>query len=48
MNAVHIGDDVWTGLYGSKFIRDYYDDSLDIFDFDTIDDLVNEHIFREI
>jgi len=48
LDVVHIGDDVWTGLFSDKFTRDYSTDSLDVYDFDSVDDLVVKHIYTEM
>jgi len=48
LDVVHIGDDVWTGLFSDKFTRDYSTDSLDVYDFDSVDDLVVKHIYKEM
>ncbi|KAL4480477.1 hypothetical protein ABPG74_020993 [Tetrahymena malaccensis] len=48
LEIVHLGDDVWTGLYSKQFTRDFYADSLDIFDFHSTDNVVIEHIEEEM
>ncbi|KAL4505857.1 hypothetical protein ABPG72_013618 [Tetrahymena utriculariae] len=48
LEIVHLGDDVWTGLFSKQFTRDFYADSLDIFDFHTTDNVVIEHIEEEL
>ncbi|EAR95303.2 type I phosphodiesterase/nucleotide pyrophosphatase (macronuclear) [Tetrahymena thermophila SB210] len=48
LEIVHLGDDVWTGLFSKQFTRDFYADSLDIFDFHTTDNVVIDHLEEEL
>ncbi|XP_065207337.1 GPI ethanolamine phosphate transferase 3 [Planococcus citri] len=47
-NAVFMGDDTWTRLYPNQFIRSYPYDSFNVWDLDTVDNGVKEHILPEL
>ena len=47
-NVVFMGDDTWTGLYGSLFKRTYGYDSFLVKDLDTVDNGVQEHLYNEM
>lgn len=46
--VVFAGDDTWTGLYPNQFLRSFPYPSFDVWDLDTVDKGVNEHLFNEL
>lgn len=47
-NVVFLGDDTWTKLYPNRFIRSYPFDSFNVWDLDTVDYGIREHLFTEL
>ncbi len=48
MNAVFLGDDTWTKIYPNRFIRNYPFDSFNVWDLDTVDTGIQNHLFAEL
>lgn len=48
MSTVFLGDATWTDLYPKRFIRQYSYPSFDIFDLDTVDTAINQHLPNEL
>lgn len=48
MSAVFLGDATWTDLYPKRFLRQYSYPSFDIFDLDTVDTAINQHLPHEL
>uniref|UniRef100_A0A0N5BWP8 GPI ethanolamine phosphate transferase 3 n=1 Tax=Strongyloides papillosus TaxID=174720 RepID=A0A0N5BWP8_STREA len=47
-NITFMGDDTWTSLFKNKFNREFPAPSFDVFDLDTVDNMVLDHLFDEI
>ena len=47
-NIVFMGDDTWSGLYPNRFVREYSYPSFDVWDLDTVDNGIMNHLLREI
>ncbi|KAJ8927025.1 hypothetical protein NQ314_020588 [Rhamnusium bicolor] len=47
-NVVFMGDDTWNGLYPNRFIRNYPYPSFNVWDLDTVDNGVRDHLFSEL
>lgn len=43
-----MGDYIWTDLFPTEFTKNYSCESFDIHDFDSVDDVVEKHIFPSI
>lgn len=48
MSMVFLGDATWTDLYPKRFLRQYAYPSFDIYDLDTVDAAINQHLPREL
>lgn len=48
MSAVFLGDATWTDLYPKRFLRQYSYPSFDIYDLDTVDTAINQHLPTEL
>ncbi|XP_012257030.2 GPI ethanolamine phosphate transferase 3 [Athalia rosae] len=46
--VVFMGDDTWNGLYPKRFLRHFPYPSFNVWDLDTVDNGVREHIFIEL
>ncbi|PSN55884.1 GPI ethanolamine phosphate transferase 3 [Blattella germanica] len=47
-NIVFMGDDTWSGLYPKRFIREYSYPSFNVWDLDTVDNGIMDHLLPEI
>jgi phosphatidylinositol glycan class O len=47
-NIVFMGDDTWSGLYPKRFIREYSYPSFNVWDLDTVDSGIMNHLLSEI
>jgi len=47
-NIVFMGDDTWLGLYPNRFVREYAYPSFNVWDLDTVDNGIMNHLLREI
>lgn len=48
LSTVFLGDATWTDLYPKRFLRQYSYPSFDIFDLDTVDTAINQHLPNEL
>lgn len=48
MSTVFLGDATWTDLYPKRFLRQYSYPSFDIYDLDTVDTAINQHLPNEL
>lgn len=48
LSAVFLGDATWTDLYPKRFLRQYSYPSFDIYDLDTVDTAINQHLPTEL
>ncbi|XP_057663664.1 GPI ethanolamine phosphate transferase 3 [Diorhabda carinulata] len=46
--VVFMGDDTWNGLYPNRFIRNFPYPSFNVWDLDTVDNGVKDHLFTEL
>uniref|UniRef100_A0A0K0DVD3 GPI ethanolamine phosphate transferase 3 n=1 Tax=Strongyloides stercoralis TaxID=6248 RepID=A0A0K0DVD3_STRER len=47
-NITFMGDDTWTSLFKNKFNKEFPAPSFDVFDLDTVDNIVLNHLYDEI
>lgn len=47
-NIVFLGDDTWSGLYPNRFIREHSYPSFNVWDLDTVDSGIMNHLLQEI
>jgi phosphatidylinositol glycan class O len=47
-NIVFLGDDTWSGLYPNRFIREYSYPSFNVWDLDSVDSGIMNHLLPEI
>ncbi|XP_067001919.2 GPI ethanolamine phosphate transferase 3 isoform X2 [Anabrus simplex] len=47
-NVVFMGDDTWVGLYPSRFVREFSYPSFNVWDLDTVDNGIKDHLIPEI
>ncbi|XP_069675607.1 GPI ethanolamine phosphate transferase 3 isoform X2 [Periplaneta americana] len=47
-SIVFMGDDTWSGLYPKRFIREYSYPSFNVWDLDTVDNGIMNHLLPEI
>lgn len=47
-NIVFMGDDTWSGLFPKRFIREYSYPSFNVWDLDTVDSGIMNHLLPEI
>lgn len=48
LSAVFLGDATWTDLYPKRFLRQYSYPSFDIYDLDSVDTAINQHLPAEL
>lgn len=46
--VIFMGDDTWKGLYPNRFMRNYPYPSFNVWDLDTVDNGVRDHLFQEL
>ena len=47
-SIVFMGDDTWSGLYPKRFVREYSYPSFNVWDLDTVDNGIMDHLLPEI
>lgn len=47
-NAVFLGDDTWCKLYPNRFLRSFPFDSFNVWDLDTVDNGILDHLIPEV